>query len=198
MIDFIYGIVNYISDNYIVIDNGSIGYKISMSSKEIEELEISEEVKVLTKMVVREDDLSLYGFIHRDSRILFELLTTVSGIGPKVGLGILSALTNSEIRKAIMEENYKLLTTAPGVGKKTGERIILELKDKILKYSFDSQIEIEESTVNREKDLDTSPAVEALMSLGYNKYEAKKALSGVDENLEISKVIKEALKNLGR
>ncbi|RVU55282.1 Holliday junction branch migration protein RuvA [Anaerosphaera multitolerans] len=197
MIDFIYGIVNHISDNFIVIENNNIGYKINMSSKEIEELKISEEVRIMTKMILREDDVSLYGFIHKDSRVLFDLLTTVSGVGPKVGLGILSALLNSEIIAAITEENYKVLTAAPGVGKKTAERIILELKDKISKYSFDSKVQLT-SSVKVEEVLDDSPAIEALMTLGYNMYEAKKALVGVDEELDISQKIKEALKNLGR
>lgn len=196
MIDFIFGEIADIYDDVVVVLNNNIGYRIRMPIRDIDLLTIGESVKIFTRMVVREDDISLYGFDQKDTRILFDLLTTVSGIGPKVGLGILSSLSNGEIRTAIISEDKTNLVKAPGVGKKTGDRIILELKDKISKYEFDSPIEVEE--IVPKKEIGDDPAIEALVSLGYNKYEAVKALDIVDGNLDISARIKEALKQLGR
>lgn len=196
MIDYIFGeIVEKYNDN-VVIENNNMGYLIRMPLRDLNDYSIGNSEKIFTRMIVREDDISLYGFKSTDSRILFDLLTTVSGIGPKVGIGILSNLTDSEIRTAILNEQKEILMKAPGIGKKTGERIILELKDKISKYEFDENIELDE--VETIKNNDDSPALEALLTLGYNSYESKKALEKVDSSLDISSKIKEALKLLGR
>lgn len=196
MIDFIYGEIVNIEDDGIVLLNNNIGYFIKMPGRDLSSLKIGIERKIYTRMVVREDDISLFGFNESDSRILFDILTTVSGIGPKVGLGVLSTLSNTEIRSAILTEDSKILTKGPGIGKKTAERIILELKDKISKVEFNDNIEIHQ--VVEDNEICDSEALEALVSLGYNKYEAKEALSKVDDGLGLSQKIKEALKGLGR
>lgn len=196
MIDYIYGEINLIEEDTVVVENNSIGYLIKMPLRDTSGYSVGIKEKIYTRLIVREDDMSLYGFKEKDTRILFDLLTTVSGIGPKVGLGILSNLSNSEIRTAIISEDKKILMQAPGIGKKTGDRIILELKDKVSKYEFDSNISVED--VAETKKDDDSPAIEALITLGYNRYEAKEALEKVDKNLDISGKIKEALKQLGR
>ena len=196
MMDFIFGELVSIYDDSIVILNNGIGYSLRVPQIDIDKISIGEDLKIFTRMIVREDDISLYGFINKDSRTLFDLLTTVSGIGPKVGIGMLSNLSNSEIRKAILTENKAILTQAPGIGKKTGDRIILELKDKISKLVFEDNIDIEDKVLIKKDD--NLPAIEALITLGYNKYEAEEALKNVDETLDISKKIKEALKQLGR
>lgn len=196
MMDFIFGELVSIYDDSIVILNNGIGYSLRIPQMDMDKISIGEDLKIFTRMIVREDDISLYGFINKDSRTLFDLLTTVSGIGPKVGIGMLSNLSNSDIRGAILTENKAILTQAPGIGKKTGDRIILELKDKISKLVFEDNIDIEDKVVVKKDD--NLPAIEALITLGYNKYEAEEALKNVDETLDISKKIKEALKQLGR
>lgn len=196
MIDFIVGEITDIFDNDVVILNNNVGYSVKMPLRDINELKIGNTEKIYTRMIVREDDISLYGFFDSDTRILFDLLTSVSGIGPKVGIGILSSLNNSDIRASIISDDAKVLTSAPGVGKKTAERIILELKDKISKFEFKDNIKIESVSLDNSNDDDS--AIEALVTLGYNKYEAKDALKNIDKSLDISKRIKEALKLLGR
>ncbi len=196
MMDFIFGELVSIYDDSIVILNNGIGYSLRIPQMDMDKISIGEDLKIFTRMIVREDDISLYGFINKDSRTLFDLLTTVSGIGPKVGIGMLSNLSNSDIRGAILTENKAILTQAPGIGKKTGDRIILELKDKISKLVFEDNIDIEDKVVVKKDD--NLPAIEALITLGYNKYEAEEALKNVDATLDISKKIKEALKQLGR
>lgn len=196
MIDYIFGeIVEKYNDN-VVVENNNMGYLIKMPLRDLNNYSLGEREKIFTRMIVREDDISLYGFKSKDSRILFDLLTTVSGVGPKVGIGILSNLTDSEIRTAILNEQKEILVKAPGIGKKTADRIILELKDKISKYEFNENIELEEIKVI--EDNDDLPALEALLTLGYNSYESKQALEKVDSSLDISSKIKEALKLLGR
>lgn len=196
MIDYIFGEIVFIEEEYIVIENNNKGYQIRMPLRDLSEYRIGDFERIFTRMIVREDDISLYGFKEKDTRVLFDLLTTVSGIGPKVGIGILANLSNSEIRTAILSEDKNVLMKAPGIGKKTGDRIILELKDKVAKCDFDSNISITD-VVEVKKD-DDSETLEALISLGYNRYEAKEALKLVDPSLDISSRIKEALKQLGR
>lgn len=196
MIDYIFGeIVEKYNDN-VVVENNNMGYLIKMSLRDLNNYSLGEREKIFTRMIVREDDISLYGFKSKDSRILFDLLTTVSGVGPRVGIGILSNLTDSEIRTAILNEQKEILVKAPGIGKKTADRIILELKDKISKCEFNENIELKEIKVI--EDNDDLPALEALLTLGYNSYESKQALEKVDSSLDISSKIKEALKLLGR
>ncbi|CDZ75047.1 Holliday junction ATP-dependent DNA helicase RuvA [Peptoniphilus sp. ING2-D1G] len=196
MIDFLKGTIAKISLKYIILECGNIGYLVNMSENQIRELMTGEEIKIYTRLILREDSATLYGFLDEQYRDLFDLLTTVSSIGPKVGIGILSSLNLNEIIRSIRKSDIDILTRAPGVGKKTAQRIILELKDKISNFEFEEKEENIEDTVSG-KGL-KEPAIEALISLGYNEFEARKALSNVDENLEISKMIKQALKNLGR
>ena len=145
-------------------------------------------------MRVREDDITLYGFVTRDERKVFNLLTTVSGVGAKVGMGILSAISLNDIRMAIATSNVKALTKAPGIGKKTAERLILELKDKMgtLDLTNAPQIDI------HEEPADEAELIDALMSLGYNRYESIKASADIDSTLDLSSKIRIALSNLSR
>ncbi len=196
MIDFLKGTISKVSLKYIILECGNIGYLVNMSENQTRELMTGEEIKIYTRLILREDSATLYGFLDEEYRELFDLLTTVSSIGPKVGIGVLSALHLNEIVGSIRKSDIDVLTRAPGIGKKTAQRIILELKDKISDFTFEDREESIEDTLS-DKGL-KEPAIEALISLGYNEFEARKALSNVDENLEISKMIKQALKNLGR
>lgn len=197
MIDFIEGRLAYKSSKDIVLVCNGIGYSITMSEYEIRSISLDEDIKIFTRLIVREDSLTLYGFLDRDSRMLFDLLTTVSTIGPKVAMGILSNMEIVNIVKYIKTSNIEQLTKAPGIGKKTAQRIILELKDKLDGFDF-LLAKTEDNFEEYEEDIDKEPAIEALINLGYNKYEASKALEKVDMSLDISDIIKQALKNLGR
>ena len=136
----------------------------------------------------------MYGFKDSETRNAFDLLTSVTGIGPKLAMGILDGDDVSNIAKYILSKDEKSLTKLPGVGKKTAQRIILELKDKVEKLNLDLDFSKEESPLFDEND---DPAVEALISLGYNVYDAKKSLEKVDASLDISERIREALKLMG-
>lgn len=198
LIDFIKGNVDYIEEGYIVIENNEIGYKIMTSSLSISQLTAKDEkVTVYTQMIVREDDISLCGFATRNELQVFQLLTTVNGVGTKVALGILSAIPYIELAKIIINGDTIALTKAPGVGKKTAQRIILELKDKIQKKielgsSNKLSIDIANVSLNNGND----EALDALITLGYTRNEAKSALEKIDASLSVEEIIKQALKLL--
>ena len=143
-------------------------------------------------MIVREDDVSLYGFADRESLELFRLLITVSGVGAKAAMAVLSALTSSQLRQAIAFEDDKAIATANGVGKKTAQRIVLELKDKV--SAGDVSVP-EQQTVSAVSDDARTEAVNGLVALGYSRAEAFNALAGA-EAATVEEYIKKALKNL--
>lgn len=194
MIDFIEGIVEEITEDKIIVSTGGVGFALTASDISRSSVEVDKEYKIFTEMRVREDDITLYGFVSRDERKVFNLLTTVSGVGAKVGMGILSAISLNDIRMAIATSNVKVLTKAPGIGKKTAERLILELKDKMgtLDLTNAPAIDI------HEEPADETELIEALMSLGYNRYESIKASADIDGSLDLSSKIRIALSNLSR
>ena len=194
MYSYIKGVIEEINLDNIVIDNHGIGYKINASANTIMKVKLGFECKIFTKLIVKEDDMSLCGFYDKEELKMFELLTSISKIGPKVGLGILSFASPKQIGAYILSEDIAKLSKAPGVGKKTAQRIILELKDKVEKLNLDLNFETEYVNTFDEND---DPAVEALISLGYNVYEAKKVLEKIDISLDISDRIREALKLMG-
>ncbi|MCK4891407.1 MAG: Holliday junction branch migration protein RuvA, partial [Candidatus Pacebacteria bacterium] len=155
--------------------------------------EIGQEVELFTYLNVREDALALYGFLEYKELELFEHLISISGIGPKAGMGILSLADPETIKIAIAKGDSSILTKVSGIGKKTAERVILELRNK---FSISDIENIEDKT----KEIgDYSDTVEALVSLGYSSVEAKKALSNISPEIkDISERIKIALKELGR
>ena len=198
MLDFIKGNISEIYEGEIVLDNNDIGYLISISQLDISKLSLNEELKIYLRLILREDNISLYGFLNKDSRILFDLLNTVSSVGPKLSMTILGALGSSQLRSAILSEDANILTKSPGVGKKTANRIILELKDKISKKSFTEDLDLSILNSSDTIDINNDPALEALLSLGYNEYEAKIALRNVDQSQELSEIIRQALKVMAK
>lgn len=198
MLDFIKGNISEIYEGEIVLDNNDIGYLISISQLDISKLSLNEELKIYLRLILREDNISLYGFLNKDSRILFDLLNTVSSVGPKLSMTILGALGSSQLRSAILSEDANILTKSPGVGKKTANRIILELKDKISKKSFTEDLDLSILDSSDTIDINNDPAIEALLSLGYNEYEAKIALRNVDQSQELSEIIRQALKVMAK
>ena len=194
MIEFLKGKVHSTDRGYLVLESNGIGYIVNMVERELHTFYEKEEIFINIRLVLREDAAILYGFRDTETRDAFDLLTTVSGIGPKLAMGILDGDDVTNIAKYIVSKDEKSLTKLPGVGKKTAQRIILELKDKIEKLNLDLSQVSKDETVFEEKD---DPAVEALISLGYNVYDAKKSLEKIDPSLDISERIREALKLMG-
>ena len=197
MYAYIKGSLEVKTRGYIVIDVNGIGYKIFMSETAISELgEIGQVVKVHTYLKVKEDEMSLYGFNTNEELRMFELLLSVSGIGAKSAINILSNITPSSFALAVITNDVTKIKSLPGIGPKGAQRIILELKDKLNK-----QQDIEEVEKQVEKVIDTqkyNEAISALQVLGYSKKEIEKALQGINEELTVEEIIKLGLKNLAR
>jgi len=191
MIEFLKGKVISNDKGYLVLENNGIGYIIYMISRELHSLNTNDEILINTRLILREDSATFYGFKNPITRDAFDLLTTVTGIGPKLAMGILDGDDVSNIIKYILNKDEKSLTKLPGVGKKTAQRIILELKDKVENLGIDIDTQNDIAIVEVSKN---DPAVEALISLGYNEYESIKVLENIDSNLDISDRIREALK----
>jgi len=186
MIGFIEGEIEYSSDKYAIVDVNGVGYKIYISANIFKKLpKIGEKVKLYTHLHVREGILDLYGFLDKKELEFFEMLISISGIGPKGALNILSVASVDTIKKAIINEESSILTKVSGIGKKTAEKIILELKNKI-------SDELGEVGVDDE-------AIDALMSLGYKVKEAREIVKKVPKSIEgVENRVREALKLLGR
>ena len=197
MIRFIKGIFHPSPDGSVIIETASgLGFEVNIpaNSALYKHME-GETVKVHTSMIVKEDDVSLYGFSDRENLELFELLITVNGVGAKAGMAIMSALPPAELKRAIAGGDAKSISKANGVGKKTAERIILELKDKVGSFNDLDAGQFDEvfSPAGDER----SEAVAALITLGYTKNEAASAVGKVkDDSLTCEAYIKQALKNL--
>lgn len=198
MIDQIQGEIVSINETSCVLLSNNIGFEIFVSELTLQELELNEEITLLTSLQVREDSLTLYGFLNNDDRQLYNLFNSVTGIGPKVALSLLSTAEGVDLREAILLEDVAFLTQAPGIGKKSAERIILELKDKLGKYTWEEV----NAPVKRVKASPKSPnrkaAIDGLMGLGYSKREAKEALVGVDDDLSVEEMLRLGLKALSR
>ena len=192
MIYNLFGILDYISENndFFVIQCNGVGFKCKSDLKTINEIRplLDSKIKVFTKMNVRENACDLFGFKNSQSIVFFDLLTSVSGVGPKAALSILSQFSTSELSKIIESNSIETLTQANGVGEKMAKRILLELKGKI-KESFDNNINI--SNDNKMK------AISALEVLGYSKSEVIHILEQFDSSLSVEELIKKVLKNIG-
>ncbi|EJO5346477.1 Holliday junction branch migration protein RuvA [Clostridium botulinum] len=181
--------------DYIVIENNNIGYKIYTSGSTMAKLpSIGEIIMLYTEQIVREDFIGLYGFLTKDELNMFKLLLTISGVGAKASLSLLSISNVSTLKYAIKMGDEKTIVRAPGIGKKTAQRIILELKDKIEIDVVES--EDEENTNKIIDDKKILEAIAALVALGYSEKEASKVINLCDKNNSLEQIIKEALKYL--
>ena len=199
MISYIKGRLEIKSKDYIVVDVGGIGYKIFMSETAINELEKETEVKVFTYMRVREDDISLYGFLNNEELVTFELLISVGGVGAKSAITILSNITPSKFALAVITNDVNTLKKLPGIGAKTAARIILELKDKM---KTEQSIEGSKNEKIKEAivlDNKANDAVEALCVLGYTRKDVENVIAKIDTSkLTVEEIIRQGLKYLGR
>ena len=186
------------ANNYVVIDTGGMGYKIFMSPSVIEKLpDVGEFQKIHTYYYVREDVISLYGFLTNEELRMFELLLSVSGIGAKSAIQILSSITPSSFALAVISNDVSKIVKIPGIGNKTAARIILELKDKLkTEQAISKNEQVKEAIHESEKDTE---AVVALQVLGYTRKEIEKALEKFEtQNLTVEEIIKKALSILGK
>ena len=199
MISYIKGILEDMSPGMVVVDNHGIGYQMMVPMRGESFPKIGQEIKIYTHMHVREDDVSLFGFLSKEEKEAFELLIGVNGIGPKVGLSVLSTLSVYELKMAVISEDGKTISKTPGLGPKGAKKLILELKDKL---SFE---ELEEDGVGAEifdTSADSSDSVmitiEGLVSLGYSKSEAAIAVNKVEDAKDLTpeELLKKALKNI--
>ena len=200
MYAYLHGVLADIEDDNCVIDVQGVGYNVKVSAQTIFRMPgIGEEVKLYTYTSVREDAFVLYGFLSKADLAMFKKVITVNGIGPKGGLALLSAMDADSLRFAILSEDVKAISGAPGIGKKTAERIILDLKDKL---PMDASMISQEIAANMDSVNPSAPqiseAIEALVSLGYGKSEAARAVHQVENATQLvsGEILKKALKNL--
>lgn len=197
MIGAIKGTVAYLGPDFCIIDTaGGVGYRVFMPSAHLQQLAVGHNVRVHTHTAVREDAILLYGFLTQEYYELFELLLTVSGVGPKMALGILSAIKPDSFYLAIQSKDMRVLCKLPGIGKKTAERMLLELKDKVGSGFVDeSGKEIAES-VAAGGSTGIAEAMEALASLGYSNSEIMPILKQIPNasSLSCEEILPQALK----
>lgn len=188
MIAHISGTVRDIGEKYAIVDVGGLGYKVYATPDTLSTLSIATAASLYTYLVVREDALDLYGFATDESQGFFELLISVSGIGPRSALSILSLAPIETLKKAIATGDTSYLTKVSGIGRKTAEKIVIELRDKLIAHKNES--------VDLRGEHDT---LEALKSLGYSQNEAREALKDISpEIIDTNARIREALKQLGK
>jgi Holliday junction DNA helicase RuvA len=188
MISFLDGEVVELSGTRVVLAVGGVGYEVMVPTSVAARLPaIGRPVRVHTRMVVREDSMTLYGFADTDERALFDLLTGVTGVGPKVALSFLSALAPDEIRRAVVAGDAATLTVVPGVGKKVAQRVVLDLREKL---GGDTVLVVEGSMAD---------VRDALLQLGLTPAEATDAMRGMDaDGREPDDLLREALQKVGR
>ncbi len=196
MFAYIKGSLEEKTSTYVVIDVSGVGYKIFMSANAINQIgEIGNIVKVHTHYYVREDNISLYGFLSSEELKMFELLLQVSGIGAKSAITMLSNIAPSDFALAIITNNIAALTKIPGIGQKSAQRIIIELKDKLKEE--EKITKAQETERLEEENENAKDAIDALQILGYNKKEVEKALQKIELiNMSTEEIIRNALKLL--
>lgn len=195
MYAYIKGTLEIKASDHVVVEANGVGYRIFMSGNTIQRLgELNSNVKVFTHYHVREDNISLYGFYNLEELRMFELLISVSGVGAKSAIAILSNITPSAFALAVISNDIKALTKLPGIGAKSAQRIILELKDKLkTEETIAAESDFEIQTVLA-KDDNMHEAISALQVLGYPVKEATKAVSSIDcTGLSVEDIIKKAL-----
>lgn len=200
MISYIKGELTEVSETSIVVETSSgIGMNIIVPQTVIDKMPpCGSMVKIHTYLNVKEDSMTLYGFINREDVDIFRLLITVNGIGPKGALAILSTITPDDLRFAVLSDDVKAISRAPGIGAKTAQRMIIELKDKLkLEDAFEIRLSHEEVDDLLAGDA-RNDTVQALVALGYGRSEAVRAVNMVDgaDSMDSEQLIKAALKKL--
>ena len=194
MIGFLRGKVVQLLQDYCLLDVGGVGYRVYIPSSTRSRLKNGEEAMLYTHLAVREDAMTLFGFESQEEYQGFQLLISVSGIGPKVAMGILSSITIARLFQAIHGKQIAVLTKLPGVGKKSAERLILELKDKTAGLEGASADDGALAPAGTAQDEPTSDAVAALAALGYSQDEISSVLRRITKPMTTEETIRFALK----
>ena len=194
MFAYIKGSLEMKSSGYIVIDINGLGYKVFMSQNNIDTIgELHDIIKVFTYVKVREDDISIFGFKTQEELKMFELLISVSGVGAKSALVMLSCIEPPDFAIAVISNDVKVLTKVPGIGNKSAQRIILELKDKLKEEQLEEKLK-DSSKKLKDNSENINEAISGLMVLGYSKKDIEKAFEHLDiDNLSIEDLIKKGL-----
>lgn len=196
MFAYIKGKIEYISEDGFVIENNGIGYSVLSSGNVTSKLSLHDNTVIYTYLHVREDGINLFGFLSQDEISVFKMLISVSGIGPKGALAIMTVLTVDELRIAVLSEDYKAISKANGVGTKTAQRVVIELKDKFklddVLTGLSDQTDLPDTGSN---DIITETAM-ALTSLGYSNVEALRAIKKVKDadKMSVEELLKASLK----
>ena len=193
MIASLEGIIDAVSKDNLIVNVNGIGFKVTVTTSVLSEMGITgREIKLYTHFHIREDDMSLFGFGSLDELKLFETLISVSGLGPKTGMAMLSAMSADQVAMAIASGSVEILTTIPGIGKKTADRLILELKDKVGGVMISSPA--------GKAAQENADVVSALVSLGYSVQETTKAVNALPsgKKLTLENKVKLALQYLGK
>ncbi len=195
MYDYIKGKPISLTPTHAIIENNNIGYKINIAINTFSKIDHKkEEIILFTSLIIREDSHTLYGFISKEERDLFELLITVSGVGPKTAMSLIGHLTINVFYSAIKQNDPRLMSKVPGIGKKTAQRLIIEMSDK-LKFFKDSN----NSLIEEKGNIMITDAINALINLGYNPMKAQKAVNLAMEKGSLNdtgSLISYALKNI--
>lgn len=197
MIGYIRGKVTGVFEDFCFLETGGIGYRIYISGRDREVLHVGDEVKLITYLAVREDALTLYGFLEEEAHELFLLLLAVSKIGPKVAMGILSAVKPGQFQIAVQNKDMSVLTKLPGIGKKTAERLILELKDKL--GALDEGDMPTPAEALPSKGTAPEEAIAALCSLGYRAEEVHDIVYALSASIaDTGALINASLREIGK
>ena len=197
MITYLFGEIVSVSEKRLVLDVGHVGFQISITGRDAQNMpRVGEQVRIHTYMSVREDGISLFGFLSEDDLNMYKMLINVSGIGPKGGLGILSAMTADEIRLAVLSSDAKTIAKSPGIGLKTAQKLILELKDRlnfedVLNPKDTGDVPSVSSLLRQEMD----DAAAALTALGYSASDSLRAArkAATSEEMSTQEIIRRAL-----
>ena len=204
MLYYLDGVLTVRDINMCVIDCGGVGYALTISQITSESLSgsLNKKVKLFTYLAVREDGVELFGFGSNEERSAFNLLTSVSGVGPKAAINILSVLTPDRLAMAVATDDVKSISKAQNVGQKTAARIVLELKDKVAKDMISGSASTKTAgsagAAPHVSSGNLNEAKEALIALGYDNHSVINALKSIDPSLDVGMIIKTALKNLSR
>lgn len=190
------GIIEDVYDDRIILDVNDVGFEIYMPENDVINLkECKEKIKIYTYLNVREDDMKLFGFLTKNNLEFFKKLISVSGVGPKVALGIISNISVSQMCLAIVTENILALKSIPGIGPKMAQKIIFELKDKVKKDDLEKSSKV--AGTNIAKNINIDEAVSALEVLGYSKFEIKEVINRLNiTDQKVEDIIKIVLKEM--
>ncbi|MCM1298321.1 MAG: Holliday junction branch migration protein RuvA [Firmicutes bacterium] len=196
MIYSVKGEVTHIAQNLVVVECGGVGYACRTTSSAVAKAEMGQVLKLYTYLNIREDAAELYGFADESELNCFKMLISVSGVGCKVAVSILSNISPQEFALAVVNDDSKKITKVPGIGPKLASRIVLELKDKLKKDNSFTDTEMPKINLSAAGSNAFSEALTALMVLGFTNGQAQSALEGLSPDLTVQELIKEGLKRL--